>query len=148
MKRRVKGLQRILNVRDTQKKMKERALQQASNQCTALEHSATRIKNLQMETLSHSLADDVDMLSAKMELIGRLADAETKMEQSIETARQAFAHAERQNFAARAAYEGTEKLLKSKRKKLRKMEVFKADKRNNILYNIDNIRKSGRSKGL
>lgn len=138
MKRRMKGLQRILKVRDTQKKLKETALQKASNQCSALKHSATRIKNLQLETLTHAEADDVDMLSAKMELVGRLADAERKMEISIETARQEFAHAERQNIAARATYEGTEKLLESKRKKIRKLEIFKADVGHNILYNIDN----------
>lgn len=138
MKRRMKGLHRILKVRDTQKKLKETALQKASNQCSALQHSATRIKNLQLETLSHADADTVDMLAAKMELVGRLADAERKMEMSIETARQEFAHAERQNIAARATYEGTEKLLESKRKQMQKLEVFKTDIHHNILYNIDN----------
>lgn len=138
MKRRIKGLQRILKVRDTQKKLKETALQKASNHCAALKNSATRIKSLQLETLSHAEAENVDMLSAKMELVGRLADAERRMDISIETARQEFAHAERQNIAARATYEGTEKLLNSKRKMIRKTEVFKADKDHNILYNIDN----------
>ncbi|GAB5486463.1 MAG: hypothetical protein Pars2KO_00330 [Parasphingorhabdus sp.] len=142
MKRRVKGLQRILKVRDTQKKMKETALQKASNQCFALEHSVTRIKNLQMETMSQSDADNVDMLSARMELIGRLTDAERKMEISIETARQEFARAERQNIAARAVYEGTEKLLNSKQKKMKKLETFKADNRYNLLYSNDNNRKN------
>ncbi len=144
MKRRMKGLSRILKVRDTQKKLKETALQKASNHCSALQHSATRIKNLQLETLSHADADNVDMLSARMELAGRLADAERKMEISIETARQEFAHAERQNIAARASFEGTEKLLNSKRRKVRKLEVFKTDNENNILYNIDNNKKTER----
>jgi len=138
MKRRMKGLQRILKVRDTQKKLKETALQKASNQCSALKNSATRIKNLQFETLSHADAENANLLSAKMELVGRLVDAERKIELSIETARQDFAHAERQNIAARATYEGTEKLLNSKRKKLQKAEIYKADNEHNILYNIDN----------
>lgn len=143
MKRRMRGLQRILKVRDTQKRLKETALQKASNHCQALQHSATRIKNLQLETLSQAEADSVDMLSAKMELVGRLADAERKMEISIETARQEFAHAERQNIAARATYEGTEKVLKSKRKTMEKLEVFKVDNQNNILYNIDKSNRTG-----
>lgn len=144
MKRRMKGLQRILKVRDTQKKLKETALQKASNHCSALQQSATRIKNLQTETLSHAEADSVDMLSAKMELVGRLADAERKMELSIETARQEFAYAERQNIAARASYEGTEKLLNSKRKVQRKAEISKAENEHNILYNNDNKKRDAR----
>lgn len=143
MKRRMRGLQRILKVRDAQKRLKETALQKASNQCQALQHSATRIRNLQLETLSQAEADSVDMLSARMELVGRLVDAEQKMEISIESARQEFAHAERQNIAARASYEGTEKVLKSKRKKMEKLEVFKADNQHNILYNIDNNIRDG-----
>lgn len=138
MKRRVKGLQRILKVRDTQKKLKETALQKASNHCSALEQSVMRIKSLQLETLSPAEAENADMLSAKMELASRLVDAERKMEVTIETARQDFADAERQNLAARSACEGTAKLLSSKQKKIRKATVLKADTENNILYNIDN----------
>ncbi|MEP3452371.1 MAG: hypothetical protein ABJN65_06080 [Parasphingorhabdus sp.] len=101
---------------------------------------------MQLETLSQADANNVDMLSARMELAGRLADAERRMEISIETARQEFAQAERQTLAARASYEGTEKLLDSKRRRVRKLEVFKADNEHNILYNIDNNRKSKRHK--
>lgn len=141
MKRKVKGLQRILKVRDTQKKLKESALAKASNHCAALEHNANRIRNLQTDTLSGFKRIDVDMLSAQMELSGRLVDAERSIEASIETARQDFAHAERQNLAARTTYDGTEKLLKNNLQKARRAEVFKTDIRHNILYNIGNNRK-------
>lgn len=141
MKRKVKGLQRILKVRDTQKKLKESALAKAGNHCVTLEHNATRIKNLQTETLSDVEAISVDMLSARMELSGRLVHAERSIEASIETARQVFAHAERQRLAARTTYEGTEKLLHSNLRKARRAETFKTDVRHNILYNIGINRK-------
>ena len=102
MKRRMKGLQRILKVRDTQKRLKETALQKAGNHCAALKHSATRIKHLHAETLSHGITEQADMLAAKMELADRLVDAQHKMDVSIETARQEFADAERQNIAAQS----------------------------------------------
>ncbi|MEH6756223.1 MAG: hypothetical protein V7676_01780 [Parasphingorhabdus sp.] len=145
MTRKVKGLQRILKVRDTQKKLKESALAKANNHCVALEHSASRIRSLQTETLSHAQAIDVDMLSARMELSGRLVDAERSVEASMITARQDFAHAERQNLAARTSYEGTEKLLHSNLRKARRAEMFKTDIRHNILYNISNNKKKDRS---
>jgi hypothetical protein len=141
MKRKVRGLKRILKVRDTQKKLKEIALAKASNHCVALEHNANRIRNLQNEALSDTEAINADMLSARMELSGRLVDAERSIEASIETARQDFAHAERQNLAARTTYEGTEKLLQSNLRKARRAEMFKTDVRHNILYNIGNNRK-------
>jgi hypothetical protein len=141
MKRRMKGLQRILKVRDTQKKLKEAALQKAGNHVSALEHSATRIKYLQTETLAQDRGGSASQLSAKMELAGRLMNAERKMEVSIESARQEFAYAERQNLAARSTYDGTEKLLNSTIKRVRKAEVFKGELDNNLLYNIDNNRK-------
>lgn len=144
MKRRMKGLQRILKVRDTQKRLKETALQKAGNHCAALKHSATRIKNLHAETLSHGIAEQADMLAAKMELAERLVDAQQKMDVSIETARQEFAHAERQNIAAQSTYEGTDKLLKSKLRKARRAEIFHADISHNMLYNIDNKRRKER----
>tara|TARA_R110000772_G_scaffold31902_10_gene78424 strand:+ start:446 stop:892 length:447 start_codon:yes stop_codon:yes gene_type:complete len=145
MKPKVKGLQRILKVRDTQKKLKEIALAKAGNHCVALEHNANRIRKLQTETLSDVEAINADMLSARMELSGRLVDAERSIEASIETARQDFAHAERQNFAARTTYESTEKLLHSNLRKARKAEIFKTDIRHNILYNISNNRRRDRS---
>ncbi|GAA0466936.1 hypothetical protein GCM10009096_04550 [Parasphingorhabdus litoris] len=144
MKRKVKGLQRILKVRDTQKKLKESALAKAGNQCAILEQNASRIRNLQNETLSGVEAIDADMLSARMELSERLVDAERSIEASMETARQDFAHAERQNLAARTTYEGTEKLLNSNLQKARKSENFKNDIRHNILYNIGNNKKKDR----
>ena len=138
MKRKVKGLQRILKVRDTQKKLKELALAKAHNHCAVLEHNKSRIKKLHTETLSNVEAVDADMLSARMELSGRLVDAERSIEASIETARQDFAHAERQNLAARTTYESTEKLFHSSLKKARRAEIFKTDIRHNLLYNIGN----------
>ncbi len=144
MKRKVKGLQRILKVRDTQKKLKEMALAKAGNHCAALEHNADRIRKLQIESLSDVQAVNADMLSARMELSGRLVDAERSIEASMEKARQDFAHAERQNLAARTTYEGTEKLLHSNLRKARKAEIFKTDVRHNILYNIGNNRKKDR----
>lgn len=141
MKRKVKGLQRILKVRDTQKKLKEMALAKAGKHCATLEHNASRIRKLHIETLSDVEAVSADTLSARMELSGRLVDAERSIEASIETARQDFAHAERQNLAARTTYEGTEKLLQSNLRKARRAEMFKTDVRHNILYNIGNNRK-------
>lgn len=137
-------MQRILKVREAQRKLKERALQAAGNHWATLEQSAIRIKLLYAETLSHSEAEDVDTLSAKMELANRLVDAEQKMEVSIETARQDFAHAERQNFAARATYDGAEKVLNSKVKKARRAREFRTQIDHNILYNMDNKRKKDR----
>jgi len=144
MTRKVKGLQRILKVRDTQKKLKEIALTKAGNHCAALEHNVSRIRKLHTETLSDVEAVDADMLSARMELSGRLVDAERSIEASIETARQDFAHAERQNIAARTTFESTEKLLHSNLRKARKAEVFKTDISNNILYNIGNNKRKDR----
>lgn len=146
MKRKVRGLKRILKVRDTQKKLKEIALVKAGNHCVALEHNANRIRNLQNEALSDTEAINADMLSARMELSGRLVDAERSIEASIETARQDFAHAERQNLAARKTFESTEKLLHSHLRKARKAEIFKTDVRHNILYNIDNNKKKDQSR--
>lgn len=147
MKRRMKGLQRILKVRDTQKKLKEAALQKAGNHVSALENSATRIKYLQTETLAQDRGGSASQLSAKMELAGRLINAECKMEVSIESARQEFAYAERQNLAARLTYDGTEKLLNSTVKRVRKAETFKGELDNNLLYNIDNNRKKESNDG-
>ncbi len=143
MKRKVKGLQRILKVRETQKKLKESALAKAGSHCATLEHNAQRIKNLHSETQSDVKAEAADMLAARMELSGRLLDAERSIERSMVTARQDFAHAERQNIAAQSTYEGTEKLLQTNMKKARKAEVFKSDVRYNILYNISKNRKKG-----
>lgn len=144
MKRKVKALTRILKVRDTQKKLKESALAKAGNHCATLEHNVSRIRSLQTDTLSDTEAISADMLSSRMELSGRLVDAERSIEASIETARQDFAHAERQSFAARATFESTEKLLHSNLRKARKVEIFKTDIRHNILYNIGNNRKEDR----
>ncbi len=144
MKRKVKGLQRILKVRDTQKKLKESALAKAANRCASLQNSADRIRGLQTEIFSDVEAISADMLSARMELSGRLVDAERSIEASIETARQEFAHAERQSLAARSTYEGTEKLLQSNLRKARKAEIFKTDIKHNILYNIGNNKKKDR----
>ncbi len=141
MKRKVKGLQRILKVRDTQKKLKESALAKAGNRCAMLQDSADRIRGLQTEIFSDVEAIDADMLSARMELSGRLVDAERSIEASMETARQEFAHAERQSLAARTTYESTEKLLQSNLRKARKAETFKTDIKHNILYNIGNNKK-------
>ncbi|WP_422344393.1 hypothetical protein [Parasphingorhabdus sp.] len=143
MKRKVKGLQRILKVRDTQRKLKESALAKAGNHCATLQHNADRIRVLQTDILSDVEAIGADMLSARMELSGRLVDAERSIEASMETARQEFADAERQNLAARTSYESTEKLLQSNLRKVRKSENFKTDIRHNILYNIGNNRKKG-----
>ncbi|QTD55456.1 hypothetical protein [Parasphingorhabdus cellanae] len=140
----MKGLQRILKVRDTQKKLKESELAKAGNHCTALQNSAARIKGLQTDIFSDVEAIDADMLSARMELSGRLVDAERSIEASIETARQEFAQAERQSLAARTTYESTEKILQSNLRKAQKAETFKADIKHNILYNIGKNKKKGR----
>lgn len=140
----MKGLQRILKVRDTQKKLKESALAKVGKHCATLEHNADRIRKLHIDTQSDVEAINADMLSARMELSGRLVNAERSIEAAIETARQDFAHAERQNLAARTTYEGTEKLLHSNLRKARKAEIFKTDVRHNILYNISNNRKKDR----
>ncbi|MEW4466472.1 hypothetical protein AB1K62_01395 [Parasphingorhabdus sp. JC815] len=144
MTRKVKGLQRILKVRDTQKKLKEMALTKAGNHCAALEHNVRRIRKLHTETLSDVVAVDADMLAARMELAGRLVVAEQSIEASIETARQDFAHAERQNLAARTTFESTEKLFQSNLRKARKAEIFKTDVQHNLLYNIGNNKKKDR----
>lgn len=144
MKRKIKALQRILKVRDTQKKLKESALAKAGNQCATLQHNVSRIRSLQTDTHSDTEAISADMLSSRMELLGRLVKAERSIEASMETARQDFALAERQSLAARTTFESTEKLLHSNLRKARKAEIFKTDIRHNILYNIGNNRKKDR----
>lgn len=144
MKRRVRGLQRILKVRDAQKRLKSSALMRAGNHCSSLESNAQRIKSLYAETRQNDVAENADLFAAKLELSDRLLEASRVLDVSIQTARQDFSAAERQSFAARRVHDGTEKLLKSKVSTLRKAEVFQTDVSNNILYNIGNIRKKER----
>ena len=141
MKRRVKGLKRVLKVRETQKRLQERALQRASNHCSSLENNAQRISRLHAETHESDPVPIADLFSAKMELSDRLLDASHVVAVSVQVARQDFARAERQNFAARAVHDGTERLLQSKLSLLRKMENRRTDMSINILYNIDNYKK-------
>ncbi|MEP3227119.1 MAG: hypothetical protein ABJO01_14165 [Parasphingorhabdus sp.] len=137
---------RILKIRDTQKRLKENALAKAGNHCAALEHNASRIRNLQTDVQAGVEAIPADMFAARMELTERLIDAEQTLSVSIETARQDFAHAERQNLAARTTYESTEKLLQSNLHKAQKAERYNADIRHNILYNIDKNKRKGLSR--
>lgn len=144
MKQRIKGLERILKVRDTQKKQAETELLKASNRCSLLENNLRRVKYLQGETSTGSPYSEASFLAAKGELADRLVKAERILERSIETARQDFARAERQNFAARSTYDGTEKLLDTELIQAKKSAVLKSNIQNNILYNIDNNRKKDR----
>lgn len=141
MKRRVKGLQRVLKVRETQKRLKERELLRASSHCASLENNAQRIKKLHAETHHIDATGTADLFAAKMELSDRLLEASRSVAVSVGAARQDFARAERQNFAARAVHDGTEKLLKSKVSVLRKMENCRSDLSTNMLYNIEKYRK-------
>ncbi len=141
MKRRVKGLRRVLKVRETQKRLKERALLRAGSHCTSLENNAQRLRHLHAETHESDAAESADLLAAKMELSDRLMEASHVVAISVEAARQDFARVERQSFAARAIHDGTERLLKSKVSQLRKMENRRADMSLNMLYNIDNNRR-------
>lgn len=141
MKRRVRGLRRVLKVRDTQKRLKERALIQAGSRYTLLENNAQRIKSLHAETHKSEVAVTARLFAAKMELSDRLMEASRVVEVSVQAAMQNLAAAERQNFAAQAIHDGTEKLLKSKVSMLRKTEARQEDASSNILYNIDNYRK-------
>ena len=144
MKRRVRGLRRVLKVRETQKRLKERALMQAGSHCAFLENNAQRIKNLHAETHTSEVAETAGAFAAKMELSDRLLDASLVVEVSVQAAMQNLAAAERQNFAAQAIHDGTEKLLKSKVSTLRKTQTRQTDISNNILYNIDNNKKRER----
>lgn len=144
MKQRVRGLRRVLKVRDTQKRMQERALLRAGNHYAGLESNAQRIRNLHNETHQGEVAGTAGLLAARMELSDRLLVASHVVEVSVRDARQELAAAERQNLAARAIHDGTEKLLHSRISILRKTERHKADISTNILYNIDNIKKKER----
>ncbi len=141
MKRRVRGLRRVLKVRDTQKRLKERALIQAGSHYALLENNVQRIKSLHAETHQSEVAVTAGLFSAKMELSDRLMEASRVVELSAQAAMQVLAAAERQNFAAQAIHDGTEKLLKSKVSILRKAETRQEDTSSNILYNIDNYKK-------
>ena len=144
MKRRVRGLRRVLKVRDTQKRLKERALMRAGSHYALVESNAQRIRNLHSETHQSEAAVTAGFLAAKMELSDRLLDASHVVEVSVQAAMQSLAAAERQNLAAQAIHEGTEKLLKAKVSILRKTEARQEDATSNILYNIDNYRKKER----
>lgn len=144
MKRRVKGLRRVLKVRDTQKRLKERAVMQAGNHYASMEKNARRIRALHAETHESDAAVTADIFASKMELSDRLLEATRMVEASVQTARQNLAAAERQNFAAQAMHDGTERLLKSKVSTLRKTASRKADSSSNMLYNIDNQKKKER----
>lgn len=144
MKRRVRGLRRVLKVRDTQKRLKERALMRAGSHYALVESNAQRIRNLHSETHQSEAAVTAGFLAAKMELSDRLLDASHVVEVSVQAAMQSLAAAERQNFAAQAIHEGTEKLLKAKVSILRKTEARQEDATSNILYNVDKYRKKER----
>ncbi|QJB68021.1 hypothetical protein [Parasphingorhabdus halotolerans] len=141
MKQRVRALRRILKVRNTQKRLKERALMRAGSHYAFLESNAQRIRNLRAETHESEVVLTAGLFAAKMELSDRLMEASRVVEVSVQAAMQILAAAERQNSAAQAIHEGTEKLLKSKVSILRKMENRQADVSSNILYNIENYRK-------
>ena len=134
----------MLKVRDTQKRLKERALMRAGSHYALVESNAQRIRNLHSETHQSEAAVTAGFLAAKMELSDRLLDASHVVEVSVQAAMQSLAAAERQNFAAQAIHEGTEKLLKAKVSILRKTEARQEDATSNILYNIDNYRKKER----
>tara|TARA_R110002124_G_scaffold228047_1_gene393439 strand:- start:27 stop:467 length:441 start_codon:yes stop_codon:yes gene_type:complete len=143
MKQRVRGLRRVLKVRDTQKRLKERALMQAGSHCASMEDNARKIKSLHAETHKSEAAVTAGSLAAKMEISDRLLEASHVVEISVQAAMQNLAAAERQNFAAQAIHDGTEKLLKSKVSMLRKRDVRQADSSSNLLYNINNYKKRG-----
>ena len=136
MKRRVRGRQRVLKVRETQKRLKESALVRANSHCVSLENNVQRIKKLHAETHHIEVTGTAHLFAAKMELSDRLLEATRSVAASAGVARQDFARAERQNFAARALHDGTEKLLKSKVSVLQKMENSRSDLSANMLYNI------------
>ena len=144
MRRRVAGLRRVLKVRDTQKRLKERALMRAGSHYALLENNAQRIRHLHSETHRSEAAVTAGLLAAKMELSDRLLEASHVVEQSVQAAMQSLAAAERQNFAAQAIHDGTEKLLNAKVSLLRKAASRQQDASSNILYNIDNHRKKER----
>ena len=135
MKRRLQKMKRILSVRDTQMKLSEHELAIAGHRYRMLEENAERIRQLQSNTQSDDQEQHADMLSARMELFGRLMQAERRMAVSISEARENLAGAERQNLAARANFESTEKLFETQRKTARKRHVFKANNQINLLYN-------------
>ena len=144
MKRRVHGLRRVLKIRDTQKRLKERALMQAGNHYALQESNAERIRLLHAETHSANSSGTAGSLAANLELSDRLRAASRVVEASVEAAMQNLAAAERQNLAAQAIHDGTEKLLKSKVATLRRSEDRKTDMSSNLLYNIDNVKKKER----
>lgn len=117
---------------------------QAGNHCASMENNARRIRALHAETHESDAAVTADIFASKMELSDRLLEATRMVEASVQTARQDLAAAERQNFAAQALHDGTERLLKSKVSILRKTANRKADSSSNMLYNIDNHKKKER----
>ncbi|WP_339827516.1 hypothetical protein [uncultured Parasphingorhabdus sp.] len=145
MKQRVRGVRRVLKVRDTQKRLKELALLQAGSHCASMEDSAKRIKRLHAETHRSETAVTAGSLAAMMELSDRLLEASDVVEVSVQNAMQNLAAAERQNLAAQVIHDGTERLLKSKVSMLRKMDARQADYSGNMLYNIVNYQNKERS---
>ena len=145
MKQRVRGVRRVLKVRDTQKRLKELALLQAGSHCASMEDSAKRIKRLHAETHRSETAVTAGSLAAMMELSDRLLEASDVVEESVQNAMQNLAAAERQNLAAQVIHDGTERLLKSKVSMLRKMDARQADYSGNMLYNIVNYQNKERS---
>ncbi|WP_417593957.1 hypothetical protein [Parasphingorhabdus sp.] len=117
---------------------------QAGNHCASLENNAQRIKNLHAETRQNDVAATAGSLAAKMELSDRLLKASDVVEESVQVAMQNLAAAERQNLAAQAIHDGTEKLLKSKISSLRKRDIRQQDLSSNILYNIGNYKRRER----
>ena len=117
---------------------------QAGNHCASLENNAQRIKNLHAETRQNDMAVTAGSLAAKMELSDRLLKASYVVEESVQVAMQNLAAAERQNLAAQAIHDGTEKLLKSKISMLRKRDTRQQDISSNILYNIGNYKRRER----
>ena len=139
MNRRLQKMKRILSVRDTQMKLSEHELAIAGNRYRMLEENAQRIRQLQSNTQSDDQEQHADMLSARMELFGRLMQAERRMAVSISEARENLAGVERQNLAARANFESTEKLFETQRKHARKTHGLKANNQINLLYNSKNM---------
>ena len=139
MKRRLAKMKRILSVRDTQMKLSEHELAMAGQRYRMLEENAERIRRLQSATRTGTEEQQADMLSAGMELFGRLMQAESNMAVSISEAKESLAGAERQNLAAKANFESTEKLFETQRKHASKAATFKTNNHNNILYNNKNM---------
>ncbi len=139
MKRRLAKMKRILSVRDTQMKLSEHELAKAGHRYRMLEENAERIRKLQTATRIETAEQHADMLSAGMELFGRLMQAESNMAVSISEAREDLAGAERQNLAAKANFESTEKLFENQRKHASKTATFKANNQINLLYNNKNM---------